>query len=116
MRFPSPIYVSSCYSYICVLMQEIEKIRKEKEEAEARAVEQRQRLLALEEERLLREEAARKVEEQLKLMSDQVSVKDEALVELGEEIERLRMEQDAKSGRDKEVYMYMFWRSIYVYT
>ena len=45
-----------------------------------------------------------------------MSVKDEALVELGEEIERLRMEQDAKSGRDKEVYMYMFLRSIYGYT
>ena len=36
------------------------------------------------------------------MLSEEVSIKDEALEELGEEIERLKLEQESTSGKDSE--------------
>jgi hypothetical protein len=52
--------------------------------------------------RLKKEEAERALGEQLKVLSGELSIKDEALEELAEEMERLRLEQESKMGKDSE--------------
>ena len=52
--------------------------------------------------RLEKEEAERGLAEQLKVLSGELSIKDEALEELAEEMERLRMEQESSAGKDSE--------------